>query len=229
MNIGEKIKKKRKEFGISQQEIATGLDVSRNAVSMWESGETRPGQERLPALAKILAVSVDWLVSDREDEMPPELRAIRAGGPEQSDVVKIGEGWPDVGHEWMDVHGVAVGGDDAAFYFGDVIDKVRRPPGIRNAKNVAALNAIGDSMVPRFNPGELLYIQLREPVPGDDVVIELYPEVEGDAPKAFLKQLVRTTGRRIYCKQHNPKREIEFDRGEVNRLWRVLTLRDLLG
>ncbi|WP_299813614.1 S24 family peptidase [Tardiphaga sp.] len=156
-------------------------------------------------------------------------RVIRPSGPEASEVLKVGEGWPDTGEEWMDVRGVTVGGDDSFFYFGDVIDHVRRPPGIRNAKNVAALNVAGESMVPRFAPGELIYVQHREPAPGDDVVVELYPENDGDPPKSFLKRLVRKTGRRLYCQQFNPASDLEFDNGEVKILWRVLTLRDLLG
>jgi phage repressor protein C with HTH and peptisase S24 domain len=160
---------------------------------------------------------------------PPVSRTIRPGGPEASEVEKVGEGWPDTGEEWMDVRGVTVGGDDSFFYFGDVIDQVRRPPGIRNAKNVAALNVAGESMVPRFAPGELIYVQHRAPAPGDDVVVELYPENDGDPPKSFLKRLVRKTGPRLYCRQFNPASDLEFDNGEVKILWRVLTLRDLLG
>jgi hypothetical protein len=156
-------------------------------------------------------------------------RIIRPSGPEPTEVVKVGEGWPDVGDDWIDVRGVTVGGDDSYFYFGDVIDQVRRPPGIKNAKNVAALNVSGDSMEPRFAPGELIYVQLREPAPGDDVVVELYSENEGDPAKSFLKRFVKQTGRRIHCKQFNPMGDLEFDRGEVRHLWRVLTLRDLLG
>jgi phage repressor protein C with HTH and peptisase S24 domain len=155
---------------------------------------------------------------------------IRPAGPEPTEVIKVGEGWPDVGGgEWIDVRGVTVGGDDAFFYFGDVIDQVRRPPGIRNAKNVAALNVAGDSMVPRFKSGELIYVQDRLAIPGDDVVVEMYAETEGDAPKSFLKELVRKSGRRLYCRQHNPRSDIEFEAGEVKTVWRVLTLRDLLG
>ena len=42
-------------------------------------------------------------------------------------------------------------------------------------------------------------------------------------------QDVRQTGRRLYCRQFNPASDLEFDNGEVKILWRVLTLRDLLG
>lgn len=230
MSLGSRIKAARAAAGLSQTGIAEHFGISRNAVSLWESDATQPETNRLPTLAKILKVSAEWLLTgDGESHAEPPPRVIRPSGPEPSEVVKVGEGWPDLGDEWMDVRGVTVGGDDSYFYFGDVIDQVRRPPGIRNAKNVAALNVAGESMVPRFKLGELIYVQQRLAAPGDDVVVELYPENEGDAPKAFLKEMTRRSGRRIYCKQHNPPSDIEFDAGEVKTVWRVLTMRDLLG
>lgn len=234
MSLGARIKAARTAKKLSQTEIADSFGISRNAVSLWESDATQPETNRLPQLANLLQVPMDWLLSGGDAPIPPGSAGagpviIRPAGPEPSEVVKVGEGWPDVGDEWMDVRGVTVGGDDSFFYFGDVIDQVRRPPGIRNAKNVAALNVAGESMVPRFKSGELIYVQQRLAAPGDDVVVELYPENEGDVPKAFLKEMTRRTGRRIYCRQHNPPSDIEFDAGEVKTVWRVLTMRDLLG
>lgn len=226
MSMQDRLKEARKSRTpkTTQADIAKLCGVTVQAVSGWERGEAKPETDKLLKIAAFLGVTVDWLL-DPDGE--PKL--IRPSGTESTEVEKVSEGWPDVGNEWMDVHGVTAGGKEGFFYFGDVIDQVRRPPGIRNARNVAALNVIGDSMVPRFRPGELIYVQLREPSPGDDVVVELYPENEGDAPRSFLKELTSRTGRQLTCTQHNPKRPITFDRGEVNRLWRVLTLRELLG
>lgn len=228
MSMQDRLKQARKARApkTTQADIAALCGVTTQAVSGWERGEARPETDKLVKIAAFLGVTVDWLL---DDATSGTAKLIRPAGPEASEVEKIGEGWPEVGNEWMDVRGVTVGGDDSYFYFGDVIDQVRRPPGIRNAKNVAALNVTGTSMVPAHKPGALIYVQLREPESGDDVVVELYPENEGDAPKSFLKELVRKTGRRLECLQHNPPSPIEFDRGEVHRLWRVLTLRDLLG
>lgn len=227
-NFGAALRSARKAKGLGLKEVGEYTGTSPQAVGQWERGENGPSMAKLIALGRLFEIDVDAAMQGEVRPATPS-KTIHPSGPETTEVEKISEGWPDVGDEWMDVRGVTVGGADAGFYFGDVIDQVRRPPGIRNAKNVAALNTTGDSMVPRFRPGELIYVQLREPAPGDDVVVELYPENDGDAPKAFLKELTKTTGRKLFCRQHNPKREIEFDRGEVNRLWRVLTLRDLLG
>jgi phage repressor protein C with HTH and peptisase S24 domain len=157
---------------------------------------------------------------------------IRPGGPEQSTV----EAAPDApalsqfGDFDVEVRGIAVGGEDDEFYFnGEVIDHIRRPPGIKRAKNVFALNVSGDSMMPRYEPGEPIYVQRANPVIGDYVVVELYPEDENQAGKSFLKKLERRTGRRVVCSQFNPPKELEFDAGEVKEIYRVLKPRDLLG
>ena len=55
--------------------LAHQLDVSRQAVSRWESGDTTPSMDKLKALAKIYGVSLDWLCSDSDmaDEKPIEV------------------------------------------------------------------------------------------------------------------------------------------------------------
>lgn len=223
--LGGVLRQARKAKKKTLRDVAEVAGVSAQAVGQWERGENGPTMAKLIVVGKFLELDVDAAMAG----IGPRPTVIRPSGPEPTEVTKVGEGWPDLGDEWMDVRGVTVGGDDSFFYFGDVIDQVRRPPGIRNAKNVAALNVAGESMSPRFKSGELIYVQQRLAVPGDDVVVELYPEHEGDAPKAFLKELVRRTGLRVYCKQHNPAADIEFDAGEVRTIWRVLTTRDLLG
>jgi phage repressor protein C with HTH and peptisase S24 domain len=225
-----RIRELRKARGLTLEELSEKTGLSPSYVQRLEDGKRNLGTKHFDNFATALAVSPrELLEGEPSPETPAPARIIRPSGPESSEVVKVGEGWPDTGEEWMDVRGVTVGGDDSFFYFGDVIDQVRRPPGIRNAKNVAALNVAGESMVPRFAPGELIYVQHRAPAPGDDVVVELYPENDGDPPKSFLKRLVRKTGPRLYCRQFNPASDLEFDNGEVKILWRVLTLRDLLG
>lgn len=226
--LGAALRTARKAKKLGLKDVAKAAGVTAQAVGQWERAENGPAMAKLLAVGKLLEIDVNAIVAGVDIRSPAVSRIIRPAGPEVSEVTKVGEGWPDVGDEWMDVRGVTVGGDDSFFYFGDVIDQVRRPPGIRNAKNVAALNVAGESMWPRFKTGELIYVQQRLASPGDDVVVELFPEHEGDPPKAFLKELVRRTGLRIYCKQHNPPIDIEFDAGEAKTVWRVLTMRELL-
>jgi phage repressor protein C with HTH and peptisase S24 domain len=158
---------------------------------------------------------------------------IRPEGPEASEVSPAPNApkFSEFGDFDVEVRGITVGGDDDEFYFnGKISELVRRPPGLRHKKGVFAVMVSNDSMVPRYDPGETIYVQERSPVAGDHVVIELYhPTNPEQAGKSFVKKFERRTGRRIYCTQYNPPKEVEFDAGEVKTVFRVFPNSELFG
>lgn len=64
MKFCEKLQMLRKERGYSQEHLADLLDVSRQAVSKWESGTTYPEMDKLLAICKIFNVTLDDLTND---------------------------------------------------------------------------------------------------------------------------------------------------------------------
>ena len=64
MRFEEKIVELRKAKGLSQEELAEQLGVSRQAVSRWELGNTLPDIPNLVQLCGIFEVSADYLVRD---------------------------------------------------------------------------------------------------------------------------------------------------------------------
>ena len=64
MNLGEKILTLRKAAGLSQDQLAEALNVSRQSVSKWELGESVPDLSRLVALGELFHVSLDELLRD---------------------------------------------------------------------------------------------------------------------------------------------------------------------
>lgn len=66
MTIGEKIKEARKQCGLSQEQLAEKMSVSRSAVAKWETDKGIPDIDNLKALSKLLNVSVDYLLDDGE-------------------------------------------------------------------------------------------------------------------------------------------------------------------
>lgn len=73
MKLNEKIFQCRKRSGLSQEELADRVGVSRQAVSKWELGTALPELDKLKLLAKTFCVSTDWLLDD-EQEIPQEPR-----------------------------------------------------------------------------------------------------------------------------------------------------------
>ena len=66
MEFHEKLQELRKKKGLTQEELADILFVSRTAVSKWESGRGHPNIESLKAIAKFYSVTIDDLLSGEE-------------------------------------------------------------------------------------------------------------------------------------------------------------------
>lgn len=66
MEFNEKLQELRKQKGLTQEELAGALYVSRTAISKWESGRGYPSLESLKAIAKFFSVTVDELLSGNE-------------------------------------------------------------------------------------------------------------------------------------------------------------------
>ncbi len=86
MTLGEKIKTARKNIGLTQEELAVKLSVSRPAVAKWETDKGIPDIENLKAISGLLGVSLDSLLDDGD---LPELDIIR----EPTDLSEYGKGF----------------------------------------------------------------------------------------------------------------------------------------
>lgn len=66
MNLSEKIFELRKAHGMSQEQLAEKMNVSRQSISKWESGESLPDVDRLPELSRVFNVTIDYLLKPSE-------------------------------------------------------------------------------------------------------------------------------------------------------------------
>ena len=64
MSFGENLKNVRKQRGVTQEELAEILGVSRQAISKWESDSGYPETEKLLVISKTLNISIDYLLND---------------------------------------------------------------------------------------------------------------------------------------------------------------------
>ena len=67
MKINQIIREKRKELSLTQEQIADFLGVSTPAVNKWEKGSTYPDITLLPALARLLKIDLNTLMSFHDD------------------------------------------------------------------------------------------------------------------------------------------------------------------
>lgn len=62
MTLGEKLQYLRKEKGISQEQLAEQMTISRQAISKWELDTSIPDVENIIQISKLFDVTTDWLL-----------------------------------------------------------------------------------------------------------------------------------------------------------------------
>ncbi len=131
----------------------------------------------------------------------------------------------------LPVYGVAIGGTEGDFSFnGTVVDYVRRPPMLTKIGNAFGVYVIGDSMSPRYDHGDLVFVHPgRPPQPGNDVIVELHGE-HGEPGPCYIKRLVRRSADRVRLAQFNPPRDdITIETSRIKAVHRILTAAEMMG
>lgn len=86
MSFADRLKEARRVCGLSQEELAEHLDVSRQAVGKWEQGQAYPEVEKLLTLCAVLNTSLDALMAD---ELPEGCRtATNSPAPSESILIR---------------------------------------------------------------------------------------------------------------------------------------------
>jgi phage repressor protein C with HTH and peptisase S24 domain len=167
-----------------------------------------PRAETISKLAPVLQVSEQWLMTGEDARpMPPgDSSEFRMADPASAESLRnLPKDVPVLGT----VAGSELG--KGAFQLTtDIVDYVRRPFGLLGAADIYALYVEGESMVPKFEPGDLVFVHPhRKARPGDYVVIQ-EPDTDRGEPRGFIKRLVSTTSRLVKTQQFNPRASIDF-------------------
>jgi phage repressor protein C with HTH and peptisase S24 domain len=232
--------------------MADNLPVSRAMANKWIATELKRINRKQVDLAKHLGVSETVLskmihtsrILGAEEER--KIRAFLGGGTpyptngyaemHRPSSVQT----PDVRHtiplrtempEDVPVLGTALGGAQGGDFTmqGDSGLRVRRPPRLAGRDDVFALFVSGTSMEPRFQSGDLIFLEKKRPPQVNDyVVVELQPD-EGGVQAAYVKRLLGITPTKLKLEQYNPPGVVEIDRTIVLQIIRVMTTHDLLG
>tara|TARA_R110002110_G_scaffold75039_4_gene198436 strand:+ start:1593 stop:2279 length:687 start_codon:yes stop_codon:yes gene_type:complete len=224
-NIASRIRAARRSAALTQTALAKACGVTRTAVSLWETGDTRPKIDKILSLAELFAVDAAWLQFGTGQ--PPAFKA-----PSPSNVRGDPISVPPINpRSVVEVLGITRGGENGWFEMnGQVIDRVPLPPGISSANLIFALYVSGESMWPRYEDGDLVYIHRDRPaVNGVDVVVELHPASDGEVGHCLIKRLVKRTATQLVLRQHNPAKDIKIPLPSVARVFRILTSSELMG
>lgn len=74
--MNERIKKLRKHFGLTQQEFANKLGISRNNIATYEANKSKPGEAVISLMCKTFQVNEEWLRTGKNEMFPEETKSV---------------------------------------------------------------------------------------------------------------------------------------------------------
>lgn len=195
-----------------------------------------PSATRLNALAKELGLSSDYLVgtSDNPDPVLSEVSISdrrldwRGPLPDLPPIPLVGTG-DCATIEFEDQTGKMLEVERCSFDADHTVRMIARPPALQGARDLYAIYFHGESMAPRFEPGEVGIVDPTRPAgPGDYVLVQLNNGSEDHVTSVLVKRLVRSTSRELVLEQFNPPAVFTVPRARVARVHRIIPQTELL-
>jgi len=165
--LGSRIKERRKALKLTQKETAKSVGVSHATISQWEGDVTSPRGMNLFELAKILNCSQEWLLHGRDK---PD--ANTSPGPSIKGACPL-ISWVQAG-TWSSI------------YEEPLINATRYPCPVACSDNTFVLRVQGISMEPRFNEGDLIFVDPEAEVQSKKFVVARLD----DSNEATFKQII---------------------------------------
>lgn len=214
--LADRIKFVRNSARLSQAKFAERLGVTRGAVGNWELGGGVDADHLLRISMEFPSVTVDWLMKNLGDPPAPQIHA-----PPPPDNARLGDRMAL--DSTIPVYGQAVGGRDGMFVLnGNKISDILAPPSLRGIRDAYAVYVVGESMVPRYYPGEAVFVNPRLPVRQGGFVVAQIAAAEGEPPHAYVKRFLSRDGKILRLEQLNPEKELRFPVNRVVSVHRII-------
>ena len=115
----------------------------------------------------------------------------------------------EVMHETIPLLGQGVAGRDGSFPFnGERVADIPAPPSIARIRDAYAIYVVGTSMLPRYEPGEIVFVDPTKPaMRGDYVVVQISEGGDDVASAGYIKQYVSMDEKQIKLLELHPKRK----------------------
>ncbi|CAN7394249.1 S24 family peptidase [Neorhizobium sp. LjRoot104] len=190
-------------------EAAASLGLAASTYRAHENGQNDFNLDEAKLYARKFDVDPLWLMGE-ENMAPPAAN--------QNDSPNAIVGAKLVGRgRLIKVYGRAVGGVDGEFEMnGSVLYETMAPPILSDVSGAYAVQVSGDSMSPRYEDGEVCFVDpLRRVKKGDYVIAQIRVEENGPL-LAYVKKFIRHNAAELVLSQFNPEKELRFPSNQVH-------------
>lgn len=191
--------------GLTQAELGAPIRLDKTGISKVERGVRPLSLEEARDLARFLGITVadldraptaaDLRPAEEPDEPPENTRS----------------------DDLIDLFSGAGAGDGEELNMREPIDRIPRPPFLREAPRAFAVRCLGTSMEPRYFSRETLYVHPGEQVQRHDFVLVV--KADGNA---IVKRFLRRDDTRVELEQFNPPRKFSLPTAQIEAICRVV-------
>lgn len=223
--LGKRVAYRRRLLGFSQKELGLKVGVSQQAIEKIENDATKRPRNFVE-LADVLGLEpYELLNGASQDRMQASVNSTKhnqstAAVTEASDTSTHYQALSQPFSTGRDlpVRGRAQGGPDGNLIINEEpIDWTFRPPALSGVNDAFAVYVTGDSMTPKYDDGDMVYVHPNRPIKkGRYVVIETNDE------HGLIKQYKGWEGDTLVVTQYNPAKEIRLDKENVKRIMLVI-------
>lgn len=127
---------------------------------------------------------------------------------------------PEMAGHTVPLLGQGAAGPNGAFPFnGERVADIPAPPSLQGVHNAYAIYVFGDSMEPRYEQGEIVFVDPTRPArSGDYVVVQIADEEKGTPHEGYIKQYVRQNQKQLTLFQFKPKKTLTFPMSKVKSI-----------
>lgn len=220
MSQSERIKKAMEDAKIpSAAELARQAGLKEGRVRTYLLNTRHAPLDVCQKLAKVLGCEAAWLFegtgpvkSQSGEKIESNIGAIKKVNNNHSPRV-------------IPLYGSALAGPDGSFALEKpVVDMIEAPAVIGDVQDAYAVYVVGESMEPRYEPGEIVFVHPRLPVRrGDYVLVQVAQDENDGLIEGFIKKFESISDATLVVSQFNPKKEIRFARNRVRAVHKIVS------
>ncbi len=213
----------RERAGLDQEQLADLMGVEQATVSRWENGERGFTQKRAREAAAHLGCTAEDILfrTPPNTPEPPSARGLFDSVPANEITVRPKLREPK---DKLRVLGRGHGGKDDEFDIDNdqIVGYIDCPPSLEANRDAYGVYIHGESMLPRYEPGDAVSVNPDRPTrPGDYVVLQIRKGEHGGT-SGLIKRLVRKNDREVVVEQFNPAKQLKFSRKDVISIHYIL-------
>lgn len=202
-------------------DLARRADLNPITVAAYMRGARKASLEACFALGKALGVDPFWL-HRADDEVAAPKKAPVAPKPEEptGDLIKQQISAPAQIKHQIPLYSCALAGAGGSIPFSpDITEYIQHPLAMINDQTYA-VSVSGESMEPRYEAGEIVYVDPKMPVKrGCYVVAQIR---DGGDTMGYIKRFVGITDDELTLEQFNPLKQLKFARNRVVSVHRIV-------